>query len=140
MQNKTNTALLAVLGFGTLMILIAAFLMTVRYQTGVDAGYRPQSADTLLGRWSTRTLAEDNSNGAYTGQIEFGGDYYQISNDVVHTPIRIDRVRYELDGNHIRLWVEGNAATPVEIKMLRHDRATISFADGRGSTLYMYRK
>jgi len=139
-MNPSKNILIAVLAFGGLFLAIAIFLIQVRPATAPLEQFRPTSPEQLYGIWNTRTLAEDNLNGAYSGQLRFGPDYYEVRNDIVVNPIRMDAVNYRIRGSQIELWLEGNAATPTIIELLSPDRATIRFAAASGSVLYMYKQ
>ncbi|MEH6626835.1 MAG: hypothetical protein V7739_10340 [Motiliproteus sp.] len=92
---------------------------------------------SILGTWKTRTVADDDLNGAYSGKILFGKSFYEIQNDLVQTPIRIDGVIYTVEGNKIDLIVAGNRSSTVTI--LNKAAATINLSAKDNLVLYLYR-
>ena len=138
-MHQSSKTTYAVLAFGALMLAIALLLIGVRPASEPLRAFTPSSPALLFGVWNTRTLAEDNLNGAYSGQIRFSRDYYEVRNDIVATPIRMEGVHYEIDGGTIQLWVAGNAATPTRIDLLSPSRATIRFPS-QDRILYMYKQ
>lgn len=138
-MQSTRKVSLAVAAFGALMLAIAILLITARPELPQANVFQPSSSILLHGVWNTRTVAEDNINGAYSGQIRFSPNAYEVRNDVVHTPIRMEEVHYELNGQEIAVWIKGNKATPTRIRMLSPSRATVQFS-ANDTMLYMYKQ
>lgn len=137
-MKSSRSAIWLVLAFGGLLALIA---LVVNYGLAPPASnhFVPTDAAMLQGRWKTRTVAEDDLNGAYSGRVVFGADYYEITNPVVKVPVRIDDVRYQLEGNEIEVWVEGERSVATRVTLLRPDRGRIQLP-GDNLILYMYRE
>ncbi len=126
------------LAIGALVFTVVALNSSkLKAPQSVTSDQNVVSIASLLGTWKTRTVADDELNGAYTGKIVFGDSFYEIQNDVVQTPIRIDGVHYTVAGNKINLIVAGNTSSTVTI--LKQGTTTIDLSAKDNLVLYMYR-
>lgn len=138
-MTSTRKITYVVVAFGAVLALIIGSLMSYEPPKAVK-NFEVSEPSVLFGRWKSRTVAEDDLNTGYSGYVVFGKDYYEIGNQLVKSPVRIDNVRYQVEGNQIHVWVEGQRPVATEVTMLRDDRAQVELPGKGNLVLYLYRE